>query len=127
MAGQCHHGHENNEKCSFNYKKTGAFIVAHINKFIIYYYPILECSDHGVVCRTYFQDKFVKNKLYLNTKMGDELINNPSFWTLSQWNQKKWDEGLGRRFHIDDELLLALHRAVLVESMFKFNITVILL
>ena len=84
---------------------------------MVYYYPILRCEHHQTTCSPYFQDKFIKNKLFLNKSKGDKLINAPNFWSLVSYEAKNWDEQMNRKFHVDDELLLALHRAVLVESM----------
>ena len=116
IAGKCYDGHSKCEECAFNYEKTAAFIVAHINKFVIYYYPVLRCINHNKQCSVYFKEKFIKNKLFLNKKMGDEIVNGPKFWSLSKYDEKNWDEGLNRKFHVDEEWLLALHRGVLVES-----------
>ena len=101
--------------------------MAQLNKFVIYYYPILYCREHSRLCSVYFQDKKIQNKLYLNKEKGDELINNPSFWTLIKFRAKKFDEGLNSKLHVDDEFLLALHRKVIVESKYIFNIAAILL
>lgn len=57
-------------------------------------------------------------KLYINYKCGDKLLNGPHFWTLCDWNEPitKKQQKLNTKYHLDEEFMDVLHQSIIIDT-----------
>ena len=121
IQARCWWGMQNkNEQCLLEYKKTKGMIIYHSTMIQNNYYPCTIChhpNHHNQISDPYFWQE-EKEKLYLDYKNGDDLLNGPKFVTLIPWHYNadnpRWYKY--SRMHISHSFLISMQQSFAAQS-----------